>query len=127
MADFTKLSPEKRERMCKTLLNRYKRCVGTTLLDNPMEVTEKCGGLYLDMTDLCGDDLAVSLLPLQAALLPAHPTHLLRKCINIPAENLNQNHEASNADASPAAITVPYATVTNPQQRCPQAESEHLN
>ncbi len=63
MADFSNIPPEKRERMCKMLLNRYKRCVGTTLLDNPMDVTDKCGGLYLDMTDLCGDDLAVSYLP----------------------------------------------------------------
>jgi hypothetical protein len=81
MADFSKLPPEKKARMCKVLVDRYKRCVGNQILENPLEVTDKCGGIYLDLTDLCGDNLAVSvhlLMQLPCLLVTSNLSKILQ-------------------------------------------------
>lgn len=48
------MPPEKLARMCSMLTKRYQRCVMSTLASDPFQVTEKCGGMYLDLTELCG-------------------------------------------------------------------------
>ncbi|KAA0146160.1 hypothetical protein FNF27_01781 [Cafeteria roenbergensis] len=44
--------------ICRVLDTKYKRCVATVGILNAADVTDRCGGFFSDLMEVCSNELA---------------------------------------------------------------------